>query len=291
MSPAWIIGGSNQVAAFLVPELLRSGRRVVVDSRTPCPPWIEPDERLTWRTGGPGQAAPPADPCQMVYIGPLTAFAEWWPAAGVSHVVAFSSTSRFSKAESGDAGEQAVARQLAAGEATVRAAMGGSPLTLLRPTLIYGAGLDTNLTRLAGWLRRVRVMPLPGPGAGRRQPVHAADLAAAVRAILATGVHGDYTLSGGSTITYREMVARVFRSLTLAPRFVTLPRWAWRPALSVLRLRRRWADLNPAMFERLEADLVFSHEAATRDFGYHPRPFRPDARTWQRLDRRAEGNS
>ncbi len=53
--------------------------------------------------------------------------------------------------------------------------------TILRPTMIYGAAGDRNLSRLLPLLRRVPVLPVPG-GLHLQQPVHVADVAHAVLA-------------------------------------------------------------------------------------------------------------
>lgn len=285
----WLVGGSNQIAAWLVPALLRSGRPLRVDSRTARPAWIAPHQNLSWHTAGAAQAPAGFRGSAVIFIGPMTQFPNWWGAGHeVDRVIVFSSTSRFTKADSEIDAERSVANDLIRGETLVRESVGSVPLILLRPTLVYGAGLDRNLTRLAHWLKRVRIMPMPGPGAGLRQPVHAADLADAVVASLDRRVSGEYALSGASTLSFRQMVQGVFRSLGLPPRFVTMPHLLTGPGLWLMRRRSRWADLNPAMLRRLEQDLVFSHAAATRDLGYHPRPFEPDAETWLRLHLRRD---
>lgn len=54
------------------------------------------------------------------------------------------------------------------------------PLTILRPSLIYGASGgwgDRNLSRLIALMRRLPLLPLPA-GSGLRQPIHASQLAA-----------------------------------------------------------------------------------------------------------------
>ncbi len=53
--------------------------------------------------------------------------------------------------------------------------------TILRPTMIYGAPGDRNLSRLLPLLRRAPVLPVPG-GGHLQQPVHVADVAHAVLA-------------------------------------------------------------------------------------------------------------
>jgi nucleoside-diphosphate-sugar epimerase len=63
-------------------------------------------------------------------------------AYGVRRVVALSSTSRFTKDDSSDPEEQAIALRLADAEACVQAwaASHGVEWIILRPTLIYGRG-------------------------------------------------------------------------------------------------------------------------------------------------------
>ena len=72
-----------------------------------------------------------------------------------------------------------------AAEATVRSS--GLAWTILRPTMIYGAPGDRNMSRLLALLIRARrglpgvglpvVLPVPGGGRGLQQPVHVADIA------------------------------------------------------------------------------------------------------------------
>ena len=60
----------------------------------------------------------------------------------------------------------------------------GLDWTILRPTMIYGAASDRDLSRLLLRLRRAAVLPVPGTGTCLHQPVHVADVAAAVLAAL-----------------------------------------------------------------------------------------------------------
>jgi nucleoside-diphosphate-sugar epimerase len=195
----------------------------------------------------------------------------------MARLVAFSSTSRFTKARSPDPAERAVAARLAEGEARVEAfcADAGVAWTVLRPTLIYAEGLDRNVSRLAGLARRFGVLPLSGRGQGLRQPVHADDLAvAAVEALGREAAFGRaYDLPGGETLSYRAMAERVFAGLGRTPRILSVPKPVWRAGLAVA------APLLPgvgaAMGERMDQDLAFDGAAAARDLGWSPRPFQP----------------
>ncbi len=84
--------------------------------------------------------------------------------------------------------------------------------TILRPTLIYGVGLDVSVTSIAKFIRRWGFFPVYPPAFGRRQPVHADDLALAVmQAFDNPATYGkSYNVSGGEIITYRQVLERLF---------------------------------------------------------------------------------
>ncbi len=198
-------------------------------------------------------------------------------AAGMTRLVAFSSTSRFTKEASPDGGERAVAKALSDAERAVETwcAEHGVAWTILRPTLIYDEGRDGNVSRIAKLVKRFRVMPLLGGGRGLRQPVHAADLASgAVAAAGAPAAHNRaYNLVGGETVTYRLMVERVFEGLGEPPRVLPLPTWLF--GLVMTLAKPFYPGATTAMGARMGQDLVFDSTDATRDFGWAPRAFHP----------------
>jgi uncharacterized protein YbjT (DUF2867 family) len=289
-----VFGASNQVGAFLIPQLLENGHRVVAVSRHSRPPWIHQNRRLDWRQADLADRPDLAVTAPtLLHLAPLTLFPAAMNAVGrVERAVVTSSTSRFSKVGSSDAGERQLASNLVAGErlAGMTCDQAGVGLTVLRPTIIYGAGLDRSLTRLAGLMERWPVMPLPGPAIGLRQPVHAEDIATAIQSVLIhpVTVGRAYDLPGGDTLTYQAMIERVMKSIDHPPRLLLTPTGLLALALPVLRLHPRWRDLRRAMLERVNEDLVFDVAPAARDFGYQPRAFRVTGRTWQRLDRRLD---
>ncbi len=295
MTPRILVAGAtNQIGAFIVPSLLRQSGSVIALARQPRPPWMPSNPQLDWRRGDMAQASAPIEDVDgVIYMGPLREFPRLWRRlSNVKRVVAFSSTSRLTKADSPDPAERAVAAELAKGEQRVQelAEATGAIWTVLRPTIIYGAGLDRSLTRLAMWLQQSRFMPLAGSGRGLRQPVHAKDLAETALSLMhyGTEAQGCYEVAGGSTISYREMVRRIFESLDIKPHFLPVPMVLAKAALPILKNFKRWRDVNPAMIDRMNQDLVFDYSAAARDFGYQPRRFRPDPETWLRIDKQRD---
>jgi nucleoside-diphosphate-sugar epimerase len=198
-------------------------------------------------------------------------------AAGARRIVVLSSTSRFTKVGSGDTAEQATAAKLIDSEARVRAwaESRGIELVLLRPTLIYGIGRDKNISEIAGFICRFGFFPVLGEAKGLRQPIHAEDVArACVSALQATdAANRAYNISGGETLSYRQLVIRVFGALGRRPRLLTVPLWAFRLAVSMLRCMPRYRQWSTAMAERMNRDLVFDHADAVRDLGFKPRGF------------------
>jgi nucleoside-diphosphate-sugar epimerase len=201
-------------------------------------------------------------------------------------VVVLSSTSRFTKDDSSDPEEQAMARRLTEAEALVQAwaENRGVEWVILRPTLIYGLGRDKNITEIARFIQRFGFFPLFGKAQGLRQPLHAQDVASACLAALqAPGtVNHAYSLSGGETLTYRDMVTRIFGALGRRPRLFIVPLWVFSLMVAVFRLLPRYRHWSTAMVERMNRDLVFDHDAAAQEFAFKPRGFAPsvdDVRT------------
>jgi nucleoside-diphosphate-sugar epimerase len=119
-------------------------------------------------------------------------------------VVAFSSTSVTTKQDTEVTAERETIRKLADAERRIAAACEQHNVgwTILRPTLIYAAGRDTNITPLSRLIRRFGFMPLVGGAAGLREPVHAEDLAigAIAAARSAAAVNKLYALPGTETL-------------------------------------------------------------------------------------------
>lgn len=279
-----VTGATSHVAGFLLPRLTRAGHVVHAVSRRPAAAGND-NGPLCWhrldigKEGGLDEL-PRVD--ALIHLAPLWLLApriEAFSERGVTRIIAFGSTSLFTKAESPDAKERELAAALRAAEARLAAACAerGIDWTVFRPTLTYGGGRDNNVALIGRLIRRFGFFPLAGQAYGKRQPVHAEDLAIACLSALncAPAHNRAYDLSGAEALSYRQMVERIFRSQGRKPRFVRLSPMTWRIALGLARLWRRQAAVNAEMAARMNDDLVFDHGDARRDFGYAPRPFKP----------------
>lgn len=280
MRDALVFGGSGQIGAPLLRRLHAADCRVVAISRTKQPeaPGVQ------WLRGDLDQVdGLPHRVDAIISCGPLDHFARWYAASAIDarRVIAFGSTSVEVKQDSADVHERDLARRLAEGEHAMfdAAATRGAAATVLRPTLVYGAGRDRTLTRIAQLARRWGRFVLPRDACGLRQPVHVDDLAAAAHACIdsvASEGHA-YALPGADTLPYREMVARVLAALQPPVPLTLLPAPLFSAALFGARVLGRGDGLGDAVVARMRDDLVFDATPARRDFGYAPRPFQPIA--------------
>ncbi len=261
--PVLVLGATGQIGRCLLRRMTAAGRPAIAVCRRPRPALAPAADWLAADLVGPlelGRRRPEAaiHATGAWLLPPQLAALE---RAGVHRLICFSSTSMFAKAESPSAGEREIARRLAAAEAAVAAS--GLAWTILRPALVYGLGLDANVSAAARLIRRWHVFPLAGPGEGLRQPVHADDLAAAALAALdlPAAVGGRFNLGGGETLAYRRMIERVFEVLGKQPRFIRIPMLA--------RLPGRVG----ALARRMEQDLAFDKGELCTLAGLAPRRF------------------
>lgn len=272
-----LLGATSLVGNCLIPLLINSGARVCAFSRQS----IETGgDGIVWRNLSDSLAANADQLNHWICVAPIWVLPEHFPlieASGARRIVVLSSTSRFTKVGSGDTAENAVAAKLIESETRVKAwaEHRGIEWVILRPTLIYGLGRDKNISEIARFIRRFGFFPLLGKAQGMRQPIHAKDVSAACTAALRApdAVNRAYNISGAETLTYRDMVARVFAALGCRPRLLTVPLWVFRLAVTMLRRLPRYRQWSAAMAQRMNQDLVFDHAKAVRDFGFKPRGF------------------
>jgi NADH dehydrogenase len=165
-------------------------------------------------------------------------------------------------------------------KALAERAVVASPIahTIFAPSVVYAPG-DPFL-RLLERLSLLPVVPISGSGRAPMQPIWAEDVADCVMAALPFGAHGAEVrgarleLAGPETLTYRQLVALVLRSLHRRRPIIGIPTAVTRRAL-------RWVELvmGPTAFatwdeaELLEIPLVTSRGTAdAKRLGVVPKP-------------------
>lgn len=275
---AWVTGATSQIGKFLLPRLRNAGFKVTAISRYPQLTLPE----VVWEQVDLNTSSWPLTAQSFLFhLAPLPLLVSFLQHSSVLpsgiRMIAFSSTSRFTKTHSSDPKERNVATQLANAEEKLMEICQHHHLiwTLFRPTLIYGCHLDKNITLITRFIRYFGFFPLLGEGTGLRQPVHADDLAqACLQACFSPMTFNKaYNLSGGQTLTYRDMVIAIFQHLGKPPRFLSIPLPLFQRMTEVLKYLPSFAYLSSAMVGRMNQNLDFDHSAASQDFGYQPRRF------------------
>ncbi len=154
--------------------------------------------------------------------------------------------------------------------------------TILRPTMIYGAPGDRNLSRLLALLARLRgrsgaaaCCRCPAAARQLQQPVHVADLAGAVlTAVERPATAGRrYDVAGPEPLTFAELLRASAAAVGGRIHLVPVP---LAPVVALTRgyerLSRR-PRIRVEQWQRLAEDKAFPIDAAARDLDYAPRPF------------------
>ena len=274
-----VTGASSQLGIFLLPRLVAAGLDVTALSRRAPAAGIRLSESLIWIPPD-GTGCTPAAADFLISCGPLGLACERVEGMpSLRRVVAFSSSSVLSKQSSGNASEQEQMTEMKDQEDGLRRLCRerSVPLLLLRPTMIYGCGLDNNVSFLAATARRLGFIPVAGRATGLRQPVHADDLAALAVAAIVSGnpVNLAGEICGGSTLTYRDMASRIAGAVSEKCRVISVPLWLMMPTITILSRFRPWRSLNAEMVRRQSMDLVFDDSAVREALNCDPRPFEP----------------
>ncbi|MER2520124.1 MAG: NAD-dependent epimerase/dehydratase family protein [Bdellovibrionales bacterium] len=212
-------------------------------------------------------------------------------------VIATSSTSRFSKTNSGDAHERELADKLATAESALQgwAESLGVAWTILRPTLVYDGVSDRNVTRMARFIKRWRFLPIARPSNGLRQPIHADDVAQAVFKAIDNpkAANRAFNISGKEILTYRAMAERIFAALEIKPRFLFVPMPWVKNAFKIASCLGvvKGNGVGAAMFQRMNENLVFETESGLAALDYRPRPFQPNFSNFQRLEEKDQATT
>lgn len=283
-----LTGASSQIGVFAIPRLLAAGFEVVAVSRQTKPAYLPGSDQLTWCSLE--QALQPHANIQfLLSAGPMQlALQTLRKHPGIKRAVIFSSSSVVAKVESEDAAERRQMLQMLACESELQALakQSGIKMTIFRPTLIYGCGLDGNVSRLASFIRRFSLVPVNGKANGMRQPVHADDLAIAAIAALNTEIDlpAKLVLTGGSTISYSDMLKAIFKTLGKPVRILAVPAWVLIPAVKLLAVLGLNAGVSVAMVKRQTQDLQYDGQQARQLLGYQPRPFAPEKKDFELPD-------
>ena len=265
---------------MLCQKMLDVGYRIITISRSAyC--HIQWDLSAGSKAGAGGKPDPAAlsGADTLVHCAPiwiLTDHCAWLHSIGFKKMIVFSSTSVISKIHSRNDGERKLARRINTAEQQLLKICRecSVELIILRPTMIYGAGLDSNVFHIAQFIKRFRCAFVAGKAGGLRQPIRAHDLADLCMKIISQPSLRQkiYTVGGGETMTYRHMIEKIFHALQLPVIIFSLPLPLLRSVLRIVALTGN-LHYTPQMADRMNHDLCYHNGAIMKDFGFTPEQF------------------
>ena len=277
---AVIVGATSLVGRHLARRLSDRGFEGVCLSRRKGHGRYETPPGFAWRTlSAEDRLSVPAR-AVLFSLAPIPALPALLDRTdGTDRVIALSTSSVYFKAESSDPDERRLVQTLKRAETEVRSLCTDRAIawTIFRPTLVYDPGHDRNITAITAFARRFGVFPVAWPGTGRRQPIHADDVAQAMTAAASVPqAHGAiFDLPGGETLAYRTMVRRTIRSSGKRPFLLYLPLGLARLAFGAWRAATG-AEYSAASLERMNMDLTLDSAPVRQELGITCRPFRPE---------------
>lgn len=273
----FVVGATSQIGVALLPMLDSNRRRFIALSRTA-------PSSSAYASGDFIRGELPALPAMenidtVISFGPMDAVAQWldvYKPGSIKRVIATSSMSAVSKQNSKIDADRELSQTLRNNEKMLMdvCKQQGIIWTLFRPTMIYGVGIDKNLTPIARKAQKWHVFPRINAG-GLRQPVHAEDIAHAVmRALDRPESHQQiFEIGGGERLTVAEMFRRVEVSLPVKTLPLPVPMVALRALANIIPAWR-------GPYSRLREDLIADNHALEQRLQISPRGFQPDNATW-----------
>jgi nucleoside-diphosphate-sugar epimerase len=267
--PVHVIGASGRSGAALCQSLLADGIPVVPVVRTPS----------RWdATGLPGVArqadlrAPAALRAALEGAARIVSCAHARHAPAIiaaapepARLVLLGSTRKFTS------WPDAHGNGVLAGEAALLGSARRG--VMLHPTMIYGARGEDNVQRLAGLLRRLPMMPLPGGGRFLVQPIHQSDVTRCLRAALERpwDAPSSLVIAGPEPIRYADFVRAIAMAIGLRNPFIL--RFPAAPLILAARLTRHVTALptiQPEEIRRLVEDKAFDIAPMRETLGIEP---------------------
>ena len=291
--PVVVLGATGQVGLFAISRLLDAGRKVIAVTRTTTSvsettvAGLQRVDRAGLFSLLRDYKNESGNNLALLSCGPVKLALDLLRSDEVispelwERVVVIGTTSVLTKKHSRDEFERSLIAEIETSCAGIREAceIGKIPLTLLSPTLIYGCGMDQNLSRVYSWIRRFGFSPVAWAATGQRQPLHVADLARtifyALQASPASSIESP--VCGRGSVSYQEMTALIFDAADRSRRLMRLPGVLVPLVVGLSRLLPGMGRLNSEMFRRQSQDLVFDDSAARNQLGHNPRAFCPTA--------------
>lgn len=144
---------------------------------------------------------------------------------------------------------------------------------ILRPSLLFGPG-DDFFPRL-GFTLKFPIVPVPGDGKARFQPLHVEDLAMVLRAAMGRDdVLGVHDLGGPEVVSYDELLLETMHGYQKHRPTIHLPLLLMKPGAFVMERLLADPPVTVGQLDLLKTDNTPKSNAIEQVFGVRPRSIR-----------------
>lgn len=151
----------------------------------------------------------------------------------------------------------------------------GLTWTIFRPSLIIGPW-DGFTRKLMDMLKLAPVLPIPGQGAARFQPVYIKDWLRCMEAVIERPLdyNGLYDIGGPEQLTYRQIVEALASAMGRSMPSVSIPMGLMKFSASVLQAVLPSPPVTVEQLRLLEQDNICAPDAVEKAFGFAPTRYR-----------------
>jgi nucleoside-diphosphate-sugar epimerase len=153
----------------------------------------------------------------------------------------------------------------------------GLPGVMLHPTMIYGGG-DRNISRIARYLDRFSIVPLPDCGRSLIQPIHFQDVVSCIESALFSrfALGAPIVLAGPHPMPFRVMIEMIAHGIGRKAHVISLPASLLAAGATMARFIPGLPAVTPAEVHRLLEDKAFDISAMLQRLAVMPREFAVD---------------
>jgi uncharacterized protein YbjT (DUF2867 family) len=147
----------------------------------------------------------------------------------------------------------------------------GIPSTIFRPSLIIGPW-DGFTRKMVDLIRLSPVIPIPGDGKARFQPIYIKDWVKCLESVLRAPQDfvSSYDLGGPEHLTYRQIVEKIAAALGTGKPIISMPMGIMKLSVGLLEGIKLKAPVSGDQLRLLEQDNICDLTAVKRYFGFTP---------------------
>lgn len=151
----------------------------------------------------------------------------------------------------------------------------GLNFTIFRPSLIIGPW-DGFTKKLADMIKLSLVLPIPGEGKAKFQPVYIKDWLKCINRVIENPEHfiGAYDIGGPEHLTYREIVETLSSALGRSKFSVNIPMGLMKLGASIFEKVLPSPPVTTDQLRLLEQDNICDLDAVEKHFGFKPARYR-----------------